>query len=115
VTDELVIRRGYLAESTKAFAFKPREKMTPEIGIKRNRPQISLPQNLQNKKRIQKMLEKASCSLPTRIEHDQQQRQRHLLSKRTRVSAGNAPKQECEKVGRGQEDAVCTSEQGSAN
>jgi hypothetical protein len=41
---------------------------------------------LQNKKRVQKLLAKCYTTFP-RVEHDVQQRQRHLLSKRTRVSA----------------------------
>ena len=47
--------------------------MTPSvaIGIKRDRTQICLPQNLQNKRRIQKLLEKAFYQqAPVRIEQD---------------------------------------------
>ena len=73
-----------------------------------------IPAYVHSRKRIQKLLEKAHCEQP-RVEHDSQQRQRHLLSKRTRVSASNAPKAECEKVSRSPEEAVCKEESEPTN
>jgi hypothetical protein len=71
--------------------------MSLNIGTKRERAFTSVHLVAQNKKRIQKMLEKSYCEQAA-PQHDQ--RQRHLLSKRTRIAADNTQKQLCDKLAR---------------
>jgi len=68
-----------LHANNKAFAFKPKPSTEVEVGQKRERerPTIIIPYSVQNRKRIQKLFEKAACDVVSpapRAEHENQQR-----------------------------------------
>jgi hypothetical protein len=78
--DDPLIRRHYLHARNTSFALKPKQVFpisSVNIGTKRERAFTAINIASQNKKRILKMLEKSMPAEP---------RQRHLLSKRTRVA-----------------------------